>query len=147
MAPFRKIYLEELTRFQDRINSLFERALVSAELEEREAGAPGSWAPAVDVVETGDAYLLFAELAGVPREDVQLQVRERRLELSGRRQPAPDHRNYLRMERSYGPFRRSFELGEPIDADGVTAAMAHGILSVHLPKLRPAATVPVAGGG
>jgi HSP20 family protein len=146
MAPFRKIYLDELTRFQDRINSLFERALVSAELEEREAGAPGSWAPAVDVVETGDAYLLFAELAGVPREDVQLSVRERRLELSGRRQPAPDHRNFLRMERSYGPFRRSFDLGEPIDADGITAAMAQGILRVHLPKRRASTAVPVAGG-
>jgi HSP20 family protein len=145
MAPFRKIYLDELTRFQDRINSLFERALVSAELEEREAGAPGSWAPAVDVVETGDAYLLFAELAGVSREDVQLQVKERRLELSGRRQPAPEHRTFLRMERSYGPFRRSFDLGEPIDADAISAAMVGGVLRVRLPKRRASVTVAVTG--
>jgi HSP20 family protein len=144
MAPFRKIYLSELTRFQDRINSLFERALVSAQLEERESGAPGSWAPVVDVVETGDAYLLFAELSGVRREDVQLQVRERRLELSGRRQPPGEHRNFLRMERSYGPFRRSFDLGEPVDADAITAALAQGILRVHLPKRRPSAVVEVA---
>jgi HSP20 family protein len=146
MAPLRKTYLDELTRFQDRINSLFERALVSAEMEEREAGAPGSWTPAVDVVETGDAYLLFAELAGVEREDVQLSIRERRLEFSGRRQPAPDHRNFLRMERSYGPFRRSFDLGEAIDAEGVSAAMEQGILRIHLPKRRTAVNVPVAEG-
>src|ERR1700730_17161209 len=100
MGPFRKIYLDELTRIQDRINSLFEQALVSAEFEEREGGVPGSWAPAVDVIETADAYLVFAELSGVQREDVQLQVLERRLELSGRRQPSSEHRNFLRMERS-----------------------------------------------
>ncbi|HXO40572.1 MAG TPA: Hsp20/alpha crystallin family protein [Thermoanaerobaculia bacterium] len=138
MAPFRKIYLDELTRIQDRINSLFERALVSAEIEERESGAPGSWAPAVDVIETADSYLLFAELSGVRREDVQLQVRERRLELSGRRQPPGEHRNFLRMERSYGPFRRSFELGAAIDADGISAGLDHGILRVHVPKLAAA---------
>ena len=138
MPPFRKIYLDELTRIQDRINSLFERALVSAEIEERESGAPGSWAPAVDVIETADSYLLFAELSGVRREDVQLQVRERRLELSGRRQPPGEHRNFLRMERSYGPFRRSFELGAAIDADGISAGLDHGILRVHVPKLAAA---------
>ncbi len=138
MAPFRKIYLDELTRIQDRINSLFERALVAAEIEERESGAPGSWAPAVDVIETADSYLLFAELSGVRREDVELQVRERRLELSGRRQPAGEHRNFLRMERSYGPFRRSFELGSAIDADGISAGLDHGILRVHVPKLAAA---------
>lgn len=138
MAPFRKIYLDELTRIQDRINSLFERALVAAEIEERESGAPGSWAPAVDVIETADSYLLFAELSGVRREDVQLQVRERRLELSGRRQPPGEHRNFLRMERSYGPFRRSFELGAAIDEDGISAGLDHGILRVHVPKLAAA---------
>jgi HSP20 family protein len=138
MPPFRKIYLDELTRIQDRINSLFERALVAAEIEERESGAPGSWAPAVDVIETADSYLLFAELSGVRREDVQLQVRERRLELSGRRQPPGEHRNFLRMERSYGPFRRTFDLGAAIDADGISAGLDRGILRVQIPKLAAA---------
>jgi HSP20 family protein len=142
MAPFRKIYLDELTRIQDRINGLFEQALVSAEFEERETGVPGSWTPAVDVIETEDAYLVFAELSGLRRDEVQLQVRERRLELSGRRQPPGEHRNFLRMERSYGPFRRSFDLGAAIDPDAISAALTHGILRVHLPKLAgPAAVV------
>jgi HSP20 family protein len=69
---------------------------------------------------------------------VQLQVRERRLELSGRRQPPGEHRHFLRMERSYGPFRRSFELGAAIDADGISAGLDHGILRVHVPKLAAA---------
>lgn len=131
MAPLKKIYLEELTRIQDRINGLFEQALLTSEFE---GGLPGTWAPAVDVLETEDAYLLFAELPGVRRDDIQLQVRDRRLELSGRRQTLGENRNFLRMERSYGPFRRTFDLGEPVDVDGIAAAFEAGVLRVQIPK-------------
>lgn len=138
MTPLRKIYLDELTRIQERVNSLFERTFVTSDFEDRDAGAPGCWAPAIDVVEAEDAYLLFAELAGMRREEVHLQIRERRLELSGRRQPPDEHRAFLRMERSYGPFRRSFDLAAPIDQDGITAELAQGVLRVRVPK-RPTA--------
>lgn len=146
MAPLKKIYLEELGRIQDRINSLFEQALLPSEYEDREGGLPGTWAPAVDVIETEDSYLLFAELPGVRKEDIQLQVRDRRLELSGRRQALGENRNFLRMERSYGPFRRAFDLGAPVDTDGITAGFEAGILRVHIPKRAPGegvTTVPV----
>lgn len=134
MPPLKKIYLEELARIQERINSLFEQAMLPADYEDPEGGLPGTWAPAVDVIETEDAYLLYAELPGVRREDIQLQVRDRRLELSGRRQSLGENRNFLRMERSYGPFRRTFELGAPVDTDGITAGFDQGILKVHIPK-------------
>ena len=146
MAPLKKIYLEELSRIQDRINSLFEQALLPADYEERDGGMglPGTWAPAVDVLETEDSYLLFAELPGVTREDIQLQVREQRLELTGRRQSLGENRNFLRMERSYGPFRRTFDLGMPVDTDGITASFDRGILRVVIPKQSVGArTVPV----
>lgn len=147
MAPLKKIYLEELARIQDRINSLFEQALLPAEYDEHDGGSPpGTWAPAVDVLETEDAYLVHAELPGVRRDDIQLQVRDRRLELSGRRQPLGENRHFLRMERSYGPFRRNFELGLPVDVDGISAGFDQGILRVVVPKLQAAAgktVVPV----
>ncbi len=143
MAPLKKIYLEELARIQDRINSLFEQALLTADYEDREGGLPGTWAPQVDLVETEDAYLLFAELPGVRRDDIQLQVRDRRLELSGRRQCLGENRNFLRMERSYGPFRRTFDLGAPVDVDSITAAFEQGVLRVQVPKLRAAGAVQV----
>jgi len=136
MAPLKKIYLEELARIQDRINSLFEQALLSSDYEEREGGLPGTWAPSVDVLETEDSYLIFAELPGVQRDDIQLQVRDRRLELSGRRQCLGENRNFLRMERSYGPFRRTFDLGAPVDVDAITANFERGVLRVHVPKRR-----------
>jgi HSP20 family protein len=140
MAPLKKIYLEELTRIQDRINGLFEQALLTSEYEEHEGGLPGTWAPAVDVLETEDSYILFAELPGVRRDDIQLQVRDRRLELSGRRQTLGESRNFLRMERSYGPFRRAFDLGSPVDVEGIAAAFDQGVLRVHIPKRGSRAT-------
>jgi HSP20 family protein len=140
MAPLKKIYLEELARIQDRINSLFEQALLTSEFEDREGGLPGTWAPSVDVLETEDGYLVLAELPGVRRDDIQLQVRERRLELSGRRQPLGENRNFLRMERSYGPFRRTFDLGAPVDVDGISAAFEQGVLRVLIPKRAGGAT-------
>lgn len=146
MAPLKKIYLEELGRIQDRINSLFEQALMPSEYDEREGGLPGTWAPSVDVIETEDAYLLFAELPGVRKEDIQLQVRDRRLELTGRRQALGESRNFLRMERSYGPFRRAFDLGTPVDSESISASFEAGILRIHVPKRAGGAevtTVPV----
>jgi HSP20 family protein len=134
MAPLKKIYLEELARIQDRINGLFEQALLTSEYEDREGGLPGTWAPAVDVLETEDSYLIFAELPGVRRDEIQLQVRDRRLELSGRRQTLGENRNFLRMERSYGPFRRTFDLGAPVDVDAISAAFEAGVLRVLVPK-------------
>jgi HSP20 family protein len=142
MAPLKKIYLEELARIQDRINSLFEQALLTSDYEDAEGGLPGTWAPAVDVLETEDAYLIFAELPGVRRDDIQLQVRDRRLELSGRRTALGENLSFLRMERSYGPFRRAFDLGTPVEVDGIAAAFEAGVLRVHIPK-RKAGGVPV----
>lgn len=134
MSPIKPIYLEELSRLQDRINSLFEKALLPSEYEDLEGGLPGTWSPSVDVLETEDAYLIFAELPGVRRDDIQLQARERRLELSGRRLPLGEKGNFARMERSYGPFRRAFDLGAAADLDRVTAEFERGILRVRVPK-------------
>ncbi|HSN85441.1 MAG TPA: Hsp20/alpha crystallin family protein, partial [Thermoanaerobaculia bacterium] len=101
MAPLKKIYLEELARIQDRINGLFEQALLPSEYDDRDGGLPGTWAPSVDVLETEDSYMVFAELPGVRRDDIQLHIQDRRLEISGRRQSPGENRNFLRMERSY----------------------------------------------
>ncbi|HEY0783716.1 MAG TPA: Hsp20/alpha crystallin family protein [Thermoanaerobaculia bacterium] len=144
--PLKKIYLEELMHIQDRLNGLFEQAFLDTEYEDREGGAPGSWSPPVDVLETENAYLLFAELPGVTREDIQLQVRERRLELSGRRQPLSENRSFLRLERSSGPFRRTFDLDVAVDTDAISASFERGILRIEVPKRAPSAvSVAVSG--
>ena len=136
MSPIKPIYLEELTRLQDRINSLFEKALLPGEYDDLDGGLPGTWSPNSDVLETEDCFLIFAELPGVRRDDIQLQSKEGRLELSGRRLPLGENRNFVRMERSYGPFRRSFDLGSGVDAEQVSADFERGILRIRVPKVR-----------
>jgi HSP20 family protein len=130
----RKSALEELARIQQQINSLFERALLPSDLEEHGSTIPGTWSPAVDILETEDAYLVHAELPGVRREDMDLTVRDGKLELSGNRPPG-EGRHFLRLERSYGPFRRTFPLGEAVDVDGIEASYVEGVLRVRVPKL------------
>lgn len=137
----KKVYLEELARIQERVNSLLEQALLASEYEDAK-GVPGTWTPAVDVLETESAFVLYAELPGIHREDIELSVHERRLDLSGRRPPLGENRNFLRMERSYGPFRRSFELGAPLDSEKIAAHFHHGVLRITIPK-RAVASVPI----
>ena len=86
------------------------------------------------MLETEDSYILFAELPGVRRDDIELEVRDRRLELSGRRQTLEESQGFLRMERSYGPFRRTFELEHPVEANGVSAAFDRGVLPSSAPS-------------
>lgn len=145
MTGFRKGKLEEMARIRERIQSLFDELLLRpgvADPESEGAGALlGSWSPTVDVLETDDVFLLYAEVPGVDREDVDLTVEGRRLELSGRRRPLPPDRVFTRMERSYGPFRCAFELPSAVDADRIEAALDHGVLRVTLPKRTPRRTI------
>jgi HSP20 family protein len=142
MPASRKGYLDELARLRDRVHSAVEEALLGSRYSEEAVLAPGSWAPAVDVVETEGAYVLSAEIPGVAREDVDLSAEGRRLELSGRR-PLPADRTFAQMERSYGPFRRVFELPSPIEADAVSAELSRGVLTVTVPKQPPGRKVEV----
>lgn len=142
MPASRKGYLDELAHLRDRVHSAVEEALLGSRYAEEAVLAPGSWAPAVDVVETEAAFVLSAELPGVAREDVDLQAEGRRLELSGRR-PLPSEGTFSQMERSYGPFRRVFELPGPVDPDAVEASLAGGVLTVTVPKRPPGRKVEV----
>lgn len=142
MPASRKGYLDELARLRDRVHSAVEEALLGSRYSEEAVLTPGSWAPAVDVVETEGAFVLSAELPGVAREDVDLSAEGRRLELSGRR-PLPSDRAFSQMERSYGPFRRVFELPSAVDAEAVSAELAHGVLTITVPKQAPGRQVEV----
>ncbi len=97
----------------------------------------GQWAPAVDIRETDDALLVHAELPGIAKEDIHLEVRDGVLTLSGERRYEKDvkEENVHRVERAYGKFSRSFTLPSNIDADKVEAKMDNGVLEVRLPKL------------
>lgn len=133
MTPLRKAYLDELVRIQERIHQLYDQALLSSGYA-TEGSQPGTWLPSIDLIETDQAYMLSAELCGVAREDVDLSVDGRRVELTGRRHLPGEGHNFLRMERSYGPFRRVFELGAEVDSERTVAHLEQGVLEIYLPK-------------
>jgi HSP20 family protein len=134
VQDYRK-FLQEFEEFRLRARHLFEDR-VSAVY----GGGPtstGEWTPAVDIYETADRIVLVAELAGVRREDVRLEVLGNVLTLSGSRpfgRPGLPTESHHRMEFAYGTFERSFALPYPVADAGVEAVLADGLLTVSLPR-------------
>jgi len=100
----------------------------------------GQWMPRVDVRETDEALFVHAELPGVDKKDVILEVKDGVLTLSGERRYEKDvkEEHVHRVERMYGQFSRSFNLPRNVDAAKVDAHMKDGVLQVRLPKLESA---------
>ena len=99
--------------------------------------APGSaaWAPPIDVHETSGEYVITAEVPGVRREDIQINVSNGMLQLSGvRREDAVPCEQYHRVERGHGAFSRTFQLPLPVDSERVAADLRDGVLTVVCPK-------------
>lgn len=94
------------------------------------------WMPPVDVYEAADRYIVTAEVAGLEREDIQLQIHEGRLTLKGDRQPADARAvRFERVERGHGRFARTIVLPPAVDASAVSADLRDGVLTVSIPKL------------
>lgn len=133
--PFR-----EMDRLQNEVNRLFEGYNGSANVPARsgENGLTNSraWSPSVDVVENENEIVLHAELPGMKQEDIDIELTGDTLTLRGERKLENEERkdNFVRIERSYGRFQRSFMLGVPVQHDNVTAAYRDGVLEVRLPK-------------
>jgi HSP20 family protein len=94
------------------------------------------WIPAMDLVETESDYVLKADLPGLSESDVNIEVDDNVLTVSGERKAEHTDRKagYYRVERSYGSFRRSLSLPEGVDADAVMATFENGVLEVTVPK-------------
>jgi len=98
--------------------------------------ASQAWAPAVDITEREDAYLVAAELPGVGTEDVEITFQDGLLTIQGERHPAPDTagEKVHRAERRYGAFRRSITLPRHVQADKIEASAQDGVLQILVPK-------------
>ena len=127
--PFR-----DLISIQDRMNRLFEQTLSRSRGEEGITAA--TWTPAVDIYETADTIVMKAELPGLTREDIDIQIEDNTLILRGERRFAKDvqQENYLRIERAYGSFHRTFTLPATIQQEEIRAVFRDGVLELILPK-------------
>jgi HSP20 family protein len=100
--------------------------------------APG-WTPPVDLYETATDFILTADLPGLSREQIDINVDENRVLIRGERVGGPGDgpcEQFHRVERGHGRFSRSFALPEAIDISQVSADLKDGILTVTIPKAR-----------
>lgn len=116
-----------------RIQREFEKSLFGGRTRER----TNEFAPAVDVQEDNEAVTLSAELPGVKRDDIEIQVDGNVLTLRGERKFESEQvegRRFHRIERSYGTFSRQFQLSTNLDATQIDAQLVDGVLTVRVPK-------------
>ena len=100
-------------------------------------GENALWKPSVDVKETDKEYLIHAELPGVKKEDINIDLEKNLLTISGERkqEKKEDNEKYHRVERSYGKFSRSMSVPEGVTPDQIKAKFDNGVLEVSFPKL------------
>jgi len=130
--------LRDLLSIHDRMNRLFEQTLYHSRTE---GGISAStWAPAVDIYETPETIVMKADLPGLTREDIEIEIHDNTLTIKGERRFAKDvqQENYLRVERAYGPFERSFTLPTGVRQEEIRASFRDGVLELLLPKAEEA---------
>lgn len=126
--PFREI--------EDFLNGQYPTRSGRPDGSSQEMMTMADWAPAVDISETAKAYVIKAELAGMKREDIQVELNDGLLRISGERKyekKDADDRQH-RIERFYGSFARSFSLPDNVDAQAFKAEYADGVLTLTVPK-------------
>ncbi|MFM1890945.1 MAG: hypothetical protein RLZ44_22 [Pseudomonadota bacterium] len=95
-----------------------------------------AWAPAVDIKEEEQRYVLHADIPGVRPEDIEISMDKGMLTIRGERKHSAEEskEGYHRRERQHGVFMRRFSLPETVDAEGITASSKDGVLELILPK-------------
>lgn len=127
--------------FRDRFSRLFDQAFADfRNFETGEDVASRNWMPAVDISETDDALLLYAELPGMTKDDVDITLENNLLSIRGERkfEKEAQKENFHRIERTYGSFSRSFTLPSNVRSDEVKASFKDGLLHIEIPKAEEA---------
>jgi HSP20 family protein len=117
---------------QDQINRLFNDAFERT----GEESDLTSWAPAVDIYENEHELVVKADLPDVDPKDLDIRVENNILTIRGERkfQKKVDESNYLRVERTYGAFSRSFALANTVNPEAIKADHHNGVLTLTVPK-------------
>jgi HSP20 family protein len=123
------------TALQEQMNHFFNQVFRGGNGEETSWGM-STWMPPVDLYETPEEFVLSADLPGLTKDEIHLEVHDCTLTLRGERKPTAGltEAHYQRRERAYGGFQRAFTLPTPVDTDKVHASIKDGILELHLPK-------------
>jgi len=116
---------------QSRVNRLFDEFF-----RDEETAALTRWSPRVDVVELEDKYEFTAELPGLTKDDVRVEVHQNQLSITGEKKSETEKKdqNYHLTERSYGRFCRTFQLPGQVNIEDIQAEFKDGVLKIDLAK-------------
>lgn len=125
-----------LSDLQREIDHVFDRFFPSQRQESDGSSQQAVWAPRTDLVETDDAYRIHLDLPGVNKEDLTINYKDNQLTVSGERASnrTDEKEEYVRVERAFGHFYRSFALPRTVNAEGISADYEAGVLTIHVPK-------------
>ena len=98
--------------------------------------ATAEWAPAVDIKEEVDKFVIHADIPGVKPEDIEVSMEAGVLTVKGEKESEAktEKEGYKRVERTYGSFYRRFSLPDTADGDAINAKCKHGVLEITIPK-------------
>jgi len=135
MALIRWEPAAELGTIQNEMNRLF-NTFFDTPTGRGNDSSTRHWIPAMDLIETADHYVLLADLPGLSDADVNVQLEDNVLTISGERkvQPGIQEGGYFRLERPFGQFSRSLTLPDGVEPDNVQARFDGGVLEVMIPK-------------
>ncbi len=121
---------------QERINKMFDDTIRTLYPPDGEELEKGTWAPAVDIYETNDSFVVSADLPGLNKDEIQIDLKDNTLTLKGEKkfEEKVSKDNYIRVERAYGSFVRSFTLPENVVPEKIKAKYKEGVLEVTIPK-------------
>jgi HSP20 family protein len=124
-----------MATLQDRINRIFDDASFRSRDNEDEINLC-AWKPAVDIYDNADNIVINAELPGVEKKDVTVEIKDNIITLKGERTINNEvkEENYYRKERCFGTFQRSFTLPDAFSSDKVKANFKDGVLKIEIPK-------------
>ena len=94
------------------------------------------WLPSMDMIETPKEIVIISEIAGLEKEDLEVEITRRAVKVSGRRRPPPSAgpATYRLAEINYGHFERVLYLPEAVDANSISASYSNGLLTIRLAK-------------
>ncbi len=126
-----------LSGLQNEIDRVFDRFFPSRDENNEESTSPQAvWRPRMDLIETEDAYRLHLDMPGMSKDDLTISYKNDELVVSGERESShlDENEEFVRVERSFGHFRRAFTLPQTVDAENIDATYDSGVLTIRVPK-------------
>ena len=133
---------EEMRRMQEWVEQMFSEIPETARLLASGVGegAGRTAVPAVDLIDKDDKLLLKADMPGIPKENIKVEVKGDRIEISAetKEEAEEEKEGYIRRERSYTSYYRSIPLPTKVDSEKIDASFKDGVLTIEMPKVEAA---------